>query len=193
MPRDAKATTCRTIVATFALALANAGAAAAQSSEAVITPVEWPRPVYPQIAQSARVSGDVEVGVDVRPDGTVASAKAANGPPLLHQAAEDAVRRVRFDCRGCTEALNRYSLYVTFQLQDQEQRPQPTSLVISPTQGWVTVVAPVPFINGGPGPVDPPTRGIKCLFLWRCDPPPQRARAAECLWLWRCGGRYTWM
>ena len=192
MQRNEEATPWRTFVAMLVMVLVNAAAAAAQSNEAVITPVEWPRPVYPQIAQSARVSGDVEVGVDVRPDGTVASAKAASGPPLLTQAAEDAARRVVFTCRQCREALNRYSLYVTFRLQDQEQRPQATPLAISPTQGWVTVVAPVPLINGGPGPPDPPTRGIKCLFLWRCDPPPQRARAAECLWLWRCGGRYRY-
>jgi TonB family protein len=145
---------------------------AAQPSEAVITPVEWPRPVYPQIAQSARVSGDVEVAIDVRPDGAVAAARAVSGSPLLDQAALDAARGTRFECRGCREAITPYSLYVTFRLQDEEHSFQVTPLVVSPTQGWVTVVAtPQVIDHDGPRPVDGPTRGIKCLFAWRCDPP----------------------
>ena len=166
-----------------------------QSGEAIITPVEWPRPIYPQIAQSARVTGDVELAIDVRLDGTVASVRAVSGPPLLIQAAEDAARPVAFTCRRCTEALSRYSLYVTFRLASEWPPRQVAPLVISPTQGWVTVLAPVPMIGGGPAVIDGDgrARGVKCLFLWRCDPPPRRARAADCLWLWRCGHPYEWM
>lgn len=190
-----KASPWRISVATLAMVLAHAAVSYAQPSEPIITPVEWPRPVYPQIAQSARVTGDVEVGIDVRPDGTVASVRAVSGPPLLTQAAEAAARRVAFSCRRCTEALNRYSLYVTFRLSLQDEPPHGMPLVVSPTQGWVTVVAPVPLIGGGPALVDGDgrARGVKCLFLWRCDPPPRRARAAQCLWLWRCGAMYEWM
>jgi TonB family protein len=168
--------------------------AGASGEEPRIVPIAWPHPVYPQIAQSARVQGDVEVAVDVRPDGSVAAADVVRGVPLLNQAAVDAARRARFECRHCVGALNRYSLYVTFRLSLQDPPVDPAPLVVSPSQGWVTVTAPVPFVNGGPGPMDGDgrERGIKCLFLWRCDPPAQRARDGHCLWLWRCGGLYTY-
>jgi TonB family protein len=166
--------------------------AVAQPGVAIV-PVEWPRPVYPQIARSARVQGDVEVAVDVRPDGSVAAVQVVRGIPLLDQAVTEAARRARFECRGCVDAANRYSLYVTFRLSMANPALGPVPLIVSPTQGWVTVVAPAPMIGGGPGIPDPPTRGIKCLFLWRCDPPARRARDAECLWLWRCGAMYEWL
>lgn len=167
------------------------GSPAAAQPAASIVPVEWPRPVYPQIAQSARVQGEVEVAVDVRPDGSVAAVEVVRGIPLLDQAVTDAARRARFECRGCVDAANRYSLYVTFRLSLENPPTGPAPLIVSPTQGWITVVAGVPVIGGG-GMPDPPTRGLKCLFLWRCDPPATRARAGHCLWLWRCGGRYTY-
>jgi TonB family protein len=181
----------RTSVAVLAMVLANAAAAAAQLTAAVITPVEWPRPVYPQIAESARVSGDVEVAVEVRPDGTVASARAVSGPRLLTQAAEDAARRVVFTCGQCTEALNRYSLFVTFRLSAQEQPPLVGPLVVSPTQGWVTVVLPRLEDQAVYYPVRL-VRSIKCAYLWRCQPAAERAHAANCLWLWPCGPRPTY-
>jgi TonB family protein len=177
------------IVGTALCGLVISTAASAQT----IVPVEWPRPAYPQIAQSARVQGEVEVAVDVRPDGSVAAAQVLRSIPLLDQAALDATRRARFECRGCVDAVNRYSLYVTFTLSLAEPTSGPAPLIVSPTQGWITVIAPVAYINGGPGPPDPPTRGLKCLFLWRCDPPAVRARDGHCLWLWRCGRHYTWM
>jgi TonB family protein len=174
------------------LAVVCAAPALAQPN-ATIVPIEWPRPVYPQIAQSARVQGEVEVTVDVRPDGRVAAVEVVRGIPLLDQAVTDAARRARFECRGCVDSVNGYSLYVTFRLQDPPA--DPATLIISPTQGWVTVVAPSPMIGGGPAVIDGDgrARGVKCLFLWRCDPPPRRARAANCLWLWRCGYMYEWM
>ena len=46
-------------------------------ASASVTLVDVPIPVYPPIAQSALISGDVHVTVDVRADGTVASASVA--------------------------------------------------------------------------------------------------------------------
>jgi TonB family protein len=178
---------------TSAVAVLACPAPIAAQTAATIVPIEWAQPIYPGIAQNANVQGDVEVAVDVRPDGSVAAVEVVRGIPLLDQAVVDAVRRARFQCRGCGDAPNRYSLYVTFKLSDQDPAAGPAPLVVSPTQGWVTVIGPVPMIGGGPGRPDPPTRGLKCLFLWRCDPPATRARAGNCLWLWRCGHRYTYM
>jgi TonB family protein len=51
------------------------------------------KPVYPAIAQSARVSGAVTIEATIGPDGKVADANVVRSIPLLDQAALDAVRQ----------------------------------------------------------------------------------------------------
>jgi protein TonB len=51
------------------------------------------RPVYPPIAQSARVQGIVIIEAVIGPDGAVRDAKVLRSIPLLDQAALDAVRQ----------------------------------------------------------------------------------------------------
>ena len=51
------------------------------------------RPVYPSIAQSARVQGVVIVEATIGPDGRVAEARVLRSIPLLDQAALDAVKQ----------------------------------------------------------------------------------------------------
>ena len=157
-------------IALFGLAISTAVSAQTPEVEPRIVPIDWPRPVYPQIAQSARVQGDVEVAVDVRRDGSVAAAEVVRGVPLLNQAVVDAARRARFECRGCGDALNRYSLYVTFRLVSQDQQPSTVEpLVVSPTQGWVTVIMPPPEVQPNVYYVNRLVRGPRCLYLWRCE------------------------
>jgi TonB family protein len=48
-------------------------------------------PQYPKIAQDMRVSGTVIVQAKIKKDGTVADLESVSGPPLLRQAAVDAV------------------------------------------------------------------------------------------------------
>jgi len=50
-------------------------------------------PVYPAIAQSARVAGVVTIEATIGPDGKVIDAKVVHSIPLLDQAALDAVRQ----------------------------------------------------------------------------------------------------
>ena len=50
-------------------------------------------PVYPAIAQSARVAGAVAIEATIGPDGKVIDAKVVRSVPLLDQAALDAVRQ----------------------------------------------------------------------------------------------------
>ena len=145
---------------------------AAAQPDVAIVPIAWPKPVYPQIAQSARVEGEVEVAVDLRPDGSVVVVEVVRSVPLLDQAVTDAARRARFECRGCVDAVNRYSLYVTFKLTGRPDTPVDAvpPLVVSPTQGWVTVVQVPPTVEANDwSVVDRRRRGLKCLFLWRCE------------------------
>ena len=51
------------------------------------------KPVYPAIAQSARVSGTVTIEATIGPDGKIIDAKIVRSIPLLDQAALDAVRQ----------------------------------------------------------------------------------------------------
>jgi protein TonB len=53
-------------------------------------------PVYPPIAQSARVQGIVIIEATIGPSGAVQAAKVLRSIPLLDQAALDAVRQWQF-------------------------------------------------------------------------------------------------
>jgi protein TonB len=54
------------------------------------------KPVYPPIAQSARVQGVVIIEAVIGPDGRVKEAKVLRSIPLLDQAALDAVKQWQF-------------------------------------------------------------------------------------------------
>ena len=51
-----------------------------------------PPPTYPELAKSARISGTVELGALIGPDGHMQELKVISGHPLLRQAALDAVK-----------------------------------------------------------------------------------------------------
>jgi protein TonB len=60
------------------------------------TKIKDVRPVYPPIAQSARVSGVVIIEATIGADGKVKDAKVLRSIPLLDQAALDAVKQWEF-------------------------------------------------------------------------------------------------
>jgi len=55
------------------------------------------QPIYPLIAQSARVQGVVIIEATIDPDGKVANTRVLRSIPLLDQAALDAVRKWEFE------------------------------------------------------------------------------------------------
>ena len=55
------------------------------------------QPVYPLIAQSARVQGVVIIEATIDPDGKVADTRVLRSIPLLDQAALDAVRKWEYE------------------------------------------------------------------------------------------------
>jgi TonB family protein len=57
---------------------------------------QMPQPGYPPTARAVRAAGKVVVNIEVAPDGTVASAKAESGHPLLRAAAVAAARQAKF-------------------------------------------------------------------------------------------------
>ncbi len=55
-----------------------------------------PQPVYPASVIAMGVGGVVNVQITISEEGSVISAKAVNGHPILKRAAEDAARRAKF-------------------------------------------------------------------------------------------------
>lgn len=54
-------------------------------------------PIYPDIAKRMNISGTVKLMVVVAPNGSVKSTKVIGGHPLLASAAEDAVKKWKFE------------------------------------------------------------------------------------------------
>lgn len=136
-------------------------------------------PVYPPLARAARVSGDVEIALRIRQDGSVESAEVVTGHPLLKVAALDSAQHSTFECHECGGVPTSYSILYTFgftttqhccQPQQNptaaEQEAQPKA-GITQSQNHVTVLSE-PLCICDPAPDIIKVRSLKCLFLWRC-------------------------
>lgn len=53
-------------------------------------------PVYPQVAKTQHITGNVTIDCLIDANGNVADLKALSGPPLLHRAATDAVKQWKY-------------------------------------------------------------------------------------------------
>ncbi|MCU1332731.1 MAG: outer rane transport energization protein TonB [Candidatus Angelobacter sp.] len=186
----------RLVVFAVALSLMQNGAGQAATGDTTETGVVLSRlsePVYPPIARIAHIVGDVEVKLGIRMDGSIESAVAIGGHPLLKQSALESAQQSRFECRGCGDEVTYYSLTYTF--QDATGPPKPNesrNFEVVQSQNRVTIFAqPRPihiyFVNVR-------VRAVKCLYLWGCgsrwggeDYYYYRVRSAQCLYLWRCG------
>jgi len=76
--------------------------ALAGSRRAIVSKVA---PVYPELARRMHVSGVVVLQLVVAPDGSVSDAKVESGHALLGTAAQDAVRRWRFEPAAETTSM----------------------------------------------------------------------------------------
>jgi TonB family protein len=135
-------------------------------------------PAYPTLARRTRITGDVNLLVGLRRDGSIESAVIVRGHPLLQQAALESAQQSQFECRGCTETVTPFSLVYTFQLvapdcravanpssSDAQQDRRPLALV-SQSHDHVTVIDEGGFCD--PGVRMKKVRSAKCLYLWKC-------------------------
>jgi protein TonB len=53
-------------------------------------------PIYPSIAKTARVAGTVQLDATISKDGAIRDLHVISGPPMLRQAAVDAVKTWRY-------------------------------------------------------------------------------------------------
>ena len=136
------------------------------------------QPIYPPFARAARITGDVDLVLTVRPDGVVDSVVVSSGHPLLKESAVASARQSQFECRGCTEQFSKYRLVYTFNIEGEcECEPRETpSIKKEPQQAYpqfpdvqhrVTVVAQV-LCTCDPANTIIRARSVKCLYLWRC-------------------------
>jgi TonB family protein len=82
------------VMLAVALALVLGLPVVAADSRAVKTRIA---PVYPEIAKRMRITGEVRIEVTVDPEGKVTDVKKVSGNSMLSAAAEDAVRKWRFE------------------------------------------------------------------------------------------------
>ncbi len=135
-------------------------------------------PIYPPLARQARISGDVDLELRIRHDGSIESAQAVSGHPMLKEAALDSAKKSEFECNSCREEFTTYSLIYTFALTTGEKcceaiknsdgKEHGLLTGVSESDNHVTIIAE-------------PT----CI----CDPSAEvrKVRSARCLYLWRCG------
>src|SRR3954463_10281411 len=155
--------------------------AVGSQSEANPVLVDVPIPAYPPIARSAMISGDVHVTVEVRAEGTDATASISGvegfsreaEAKFFEQSVLEAARNARFRCEQCGNTPRLYSLVFAFRFGYRIGRAagdlHPEVVSISPSQSRILIV------SEGPGPPNGPVA--------LTSPPP---RAANCLWLWHC-------
>ena len=58
--------------------------------------INQPKPIYPPLAKAARVQGTVKFQARSRKDGTIQNLQLLSGPPLLVQAAMQAVQQWQY-------------------------------------------------------------------------------------------------
>jgi TonB family protein len=154
------------------------GVSGKDSTQSGVVLTKLVQPIYPPVARAARITGDVDLALTVRPNGAVDSVVVASGHPLLKESAVTSARQSRFECRGCTEQVNKYRLVYTFNIEGAcECEPRETSSIKNePQQAYpqfpdaqnrVTVVAQV-FCTCDPPAAKIKVRSGKCLYLWRC-------------------------
>ena len=124
------------------------------------------QPSYPQLPLVAGISGDVELALAVRQDGSVESAVAVSGHPLLKQAALNSAKQSQFQCQGCNQELTSYRMVYKFELGETkclgEHHPQ-----VIQSQNEITVFDNKQMFCDEASDLSRKTRTLKCLYLWR--------------------------
>jgi len=150
--------------------------APAESSQPQIAIANASPITYPPPALAARVSGDVNLAVDLRADGTVSHVTVVSGPQMLLAVAVESARKSTFACSGCTASGAKFHLTYSFRLGP------PIGCSVGEADKSIprfTYTSDVVTIEAQPHTV--------------CDPAAEitrvRARSPFCLFLWRCGWR----
>jgi hypothetical protein len=147
---------------------------------------ELSRPSYPPLARQTRISGDVDLMLRIRQDGSIESMAVISGHPLLAPTALASAQKSRYECKKCSETETSLRLVYTFQLvgpnscctatEDGPQKSQPGKRIprVIQSLNHVTVVDQPACICDPAFDVRYKVRSAKCLYLWRCGTPRLR-------------------
>jgi len=137
-------------------------------------------PVYPSVAKQTRITGDVQVALLVRPDGSLESATFVSGHPLLKQAALDSAQHSQFVCKDCGKELRSFQMTYSFQLgptvyctessapAQVSEKGESYSRVVQSTNHITLYDQPIGTCDLAFQVTEKRVRSIKCLFLWKC-------------------------
>jgi hypothetical protein len=149
---------------------------------------------YPPLARQANITGDVELKLEIRKDGSLQSAAVVSGHRMLAPAALNSAQRSNFECRGCEEPVTLGSVTYSFQIAASPGWPCPETNGARVTQSGNHMI-----VTAEPTLVRPyfsytAARSAKCFYLWACgrrwggeDYYFYPVRSAKCLGLWNCG------
>ena len=139
-----------------------------EKPESGVVLVRLAPPIFPAIARTAHISGDVILTVGVRKDGSVASAEFVGGPPILQWAAQNSAKQSQFECRKCGDEITSYRMVYTFQIDETAPCCQPNEPAprVTQTEKHVTIIAPRVCLCGSTVPTK--VRSLRCLYLWKC-------------------------
>jgi hypothetical protein len=165
---------CCVAVKSLAQSPANADA---PTGDVVLTKLA--EPSYPPLARQTFITGDVELTLEIRPDGSVQSATAVRGHPLLRQTAIDSAQHSQFACQKCSSTITLSWVYTFLLVGDprccppeesaskQAQTELPSRQVVQ-SQAHVTLIDTMPpcFCDGSI--LGMKVRSLKCLYIWRC-------------------------
>jgi len=91
---------CSLLLLCWALVLVSPAVGQTDQSESKRKVVTKVMPAYPEIARTMRIKGVVRIEAVVAPNGSVKTTHVLGGHPLLAQAADDAVRKWRWESSG---------------------------------------------------------------------------------------------
>jgi TonB family protein len=137
-------------------------------------------PSYPPLARQTRLTGDVELVLEIKEDGSVQSAIVVSGHPLLKESALNSAQRSQFECRNCDQGVRSFRMLYSFQLgptrycteaSDNSKGNQQEELyqrVIQSQNHVIVVDQPVGTCDLAGTVTRKKVRSAKRLYLWRC-------------------------
>lgn len=128
------------------------------------------RPVYPRVAQLARIQGSAHIEIRLEPGGKISVVSSSGDHGLLVEAAKQALEGSQLSCDNCNGKSGVFTINFEYKLV---ARPSASpcsdneSSAVLDSATHVTVSAKMPCVYGY-GLVVRKVRGPKCLYLWRC-------------------------
>jgi len=127
-------------------------------------------PVYPRLAQLARIQGRTQIEIRLEPDGKVSVLSSRGDHALLVEAARRALEGSQLSCANCSGTSGLFTIEFDYKLVARPfdspcSDDESSSVLDSPTHITVSIKMPCVYRYGV---VVQKVRGLQCLYLWRC-------------------------